>query len=97
VSLNLQLPHLYSFTVDEAASILQARSLEQLSYLFHLPLSNEAYTQFQTLQDTILNLPVSSDSDSWEVFGSTTNFKVSKAYKHFVGQHLVFLENVLSF
>jgi hypothetical protein len=66
-------------------------------------LSIEAFAQFQTLQDFLINLPDSSDPDSWEVFGSISNFKVSKAYKHFVGEHLVLscdqktLENVLSF
>jgi hypothetical protein len=86
VPLNMQLPHLYSFTVNEVVSIHQAKSLEQLLALFHLPLSNEAFAQFQTLQDFMINLPDSSDSDSWEVFGSNTIFKVCKAYKHFVGQ-----------
>jgi hypothetical protein len=90
IPLNLQLPHLFSFVVDENASVLQVRTLEQLSSHFHLPLSNEAFAQFQTLQDLMVNLPVGNDSDSWEVFGSATNFKVSPAYKHIVGQHVVY-------
>jgi hypothetical protein len=89
VSLNLQFSHLYSFTVNESISLHQMKSLEHLSDLFHLPLSNEEFAQFQVLQDVILNIPDSADPDSWEVFGNNTSFKVSKAYKHFVGQHLV--------
>jgi hypothetical protein len=57
--------------------------------LFHLPLANEAFAQFQALQEFLLNIPDSADSDSWEVLRNNTNFKVSKEYKHFVGQHLV--------
>jgi mannosylglycoprotein endo-beta-mannosidase len=56
VPLNMQLPHLYSFTVNEVVSIHQGKYLEQLSALFHLPLSNEAFAQFQTLQDFMMNL-----------------------------------------
>jgi hypothetical protein len=89
VPLNLQFSHLYSFTVNETVSLHQAKSLEHLSDLFHLPLSNEAFAQFQVLQEVLLNISDSVDPDSWEVFGNNTSFKVSKAYKHFVGQHLV--------
>jgi hypothetical protein len=89
VPLNLQFSHLYSFTFNEIVSLYQAKSLEILSDLFHLPLSNEAFAQFQVLQEILLNIPDSADPDSWDVFGNNTSFKVSKAYKHFVGQHLV--------
>jgi hypothetical protein len=45
----------------------------------------------------LLSLPDSADSDSWEVFGSNTNFRVSKAYKNFVGPcYQEALENMLS-
>jgi hypothetical protein len=79
VSLNLQFSHLYSFTVNESVSLHQAKSLEHMSDLFHLPLSNEAFAQFQVLQEVILNIPDSAEPDSWEVFGNSASFKVSKA------------------
>jgi hypothetical protein len=81
IPLNLQFPHLYSFAVIENAYVLQIRTLEQLSSHFHLPLSNEAFAQFQILQDLLLNLSMDNDSDTWEVFGSVSNFKIFQAYK----------------
>jgi mannosylglycoprotein endo-beta-mannosidase len=54
VPINLQLPHLFSFTVNDGVSIHQAKILEHLSELFHLPLSIKAFAQFQTLQDFLI-------------------------------------------
>lgn len=47
-------PHLYSFAKDGNISTLDTTLVEDLSELFRLPLSEEAYSQFQEMEDLAL-------------------------------------------
>lgn len=53
--------------------------------MFHLPLSNEAYSQFQQLQIQIQNLQIDSDPDHWHYIWGSNVFSSSKAYKSLSG------------
>jgi hypothetical protein len=86
--LKFQLPRLFSFAKSEDPSVLQTLNLNALEDLFHLPLSVEAFAEFNTLQGLLEDLPISHATDSWSVFGSSTSFNVSKAYKAQMGQHI---------
>jgi hypothetical protein len=44
--LNQLYPHLFSFTINENITLFSVLELNELEDLFHLPLSEEAYTQF---------------------------------------------------
>jgi hypothetical protein len=78
-SLKQQLPHLFSFAKFGNSSVLQAIGLDALEELFHLPLSVEAFAEFNTLLGPLEDLPNSQANDSWSAFGSSTSFKVSAA------------------
>jgi hypothetical protein len=52
-----------------------------------LPLSTEAFSEFQLLEDIFESLPLSSGSGQWIAFGSDSHFKVSNAYKQAMGSH----------
>ena len=44
------MPHLFSFTKNTLLSVQEAINLEYLEDLFHLPLSTQAYEEFQQLE-----------------------------------------------
>lgn len=58
-------PHLFSFAKSHFVSLHTAVTSEHLEDLFHLPLSAEAFTQFQTLQTALQTLHLSDSHDSW--------------------------------
>jgi hypothetical protein len=74
------LPYLFSFAKNEDASSHTAIYSADLSEFFHLPLSDEALDELYGLQTIVTGLEAQHTPDPWEVFGSTTSFKVSKAY-----------------
>jgi hypothetical protein len=86
--LKWQLPHLFSFAKHEFSSathFLNLQTLEDLGEHFHLPLSEEAFSELLQLQAILLNFPSNMVDDTWLAFNSATSFKVSKAYQHIVG------------
>jgi hypothetical protein len=47
-----------------------------LHYIFHLPLSGEAYIQFQELQNLVQDINIQQQADQWTyLWGSATLFK----------------------
>lgn len=75
-----------SFAKDKSITAFQMKQAHlQLPNLFHLPLSETAYEQFQELQVTLDNLDVAQEKDTWTYIWGQPNFKVSKAYKHLMG------------
>lgn len=85
IPLQKTLPHLFSFAQNEVASVHTAISSTDLSQLFHLPLSDEALDELYELQTLVNSLEVQQAPDSWEMFISTSTFRVSKAYKSQLG------------
>jgi hypothetical protein len=80
-------PHLFSFAKSHFVSLHTAVTSEHLEDLFHLPLSAEAFTQFQTLQTALQTLHLSDSHDSWTYSWGNAGFSSRKVYKHLVGHH----------
>lgn len=60
--------------------------VEDLSELYHLPLSKEAYTQFQEMEELILSLQLTDSHDVWQSLAGDLYFKLSKVYQILVGE-----------
>ena len=86
--LQQEYPHLYSFVQDATLTVQQVLSTEYLEYLFHLPLSNQAYQQFLLLEEVCHDLRQSEFlhmSDTWSYIWGNSNFSASKAYRVIIG------------
>jgi hypothetical protein len=59
-------PHLFSFTTNENISLFSALELNELEDPFHLPLSEEAYTQFCDLNIYMQAFQHSGEANQWE-------------------------------
>lgn len=53
--------------------------------LFSLPLSSQAFLQFQELQDELLNLKTHDLNDSWTYIWNSSNFSAARVYKQLSG------------
>jgi hypothetical protein len=63
--LNARFPRLFSFVRNENVSTEFAFGQEDLSSMFHLPLSHAAFTELGQLQQLMHDNPLSSQEDSW--------------------------------
>lgn len=61
----LQFPELYSFAKDKSISLSKAHSSDPLCELFSLPLSVEAFGQFQNLQLKFSEVTLNEMNDVW--------------------------------
>jgi hypothetical protein len=66
-----------------------AASMTLLQNLFHLPLSSEAYVQFQNLSAAPQSLQLQQGNDAWTFIWGTNFFQSRKVYKHFIGHRYV--------
>jgi hypothetical protein len=76
---------LFSFARNRNISVASFLSNNTLEAQFHLPLSEQAFQEFQSLQDLIQALQVdsntnSSSKDSWEYIWGSKNYYSSKCY-----------------
>jgi hypothetical protein len=78
-------PRLFSFTKDKLISVAKFLSTEQLGDLFHLPLSNDAWQEYQALQVILQEIQVTKgDKDCWKYIWGNSDYSASKFYKlHF--------------
>jgi hypothetical protein len=81
--LHHSLPHLASFAKTLETSVQQALLLEDLSDLFHLPLTEAAYLEYITLSDLLQSFDSVDESDIWS-YPWGVNYSVSKAYAFFM-------------
>lgn len=81
--LQFEYPELYSFAKNKATSVSHLFSQQQLESLFWLPLSTEAFQQFQIVQSFIEHFPLNDQQDRWSSLGG--KFSASKAYKFLIG------------
>jgi hypothetical protein len=58
---------------------------EPFHYLFHLPLSEEAYAQMLPLDLRVNNQQVTTEDDVWTYIWGNPHFSSQKSYKHLVG------------
>jgi hypothetical protein len=78
-------PELYSFMVIRDISVQQARSVDDLHNLFQLPLSAEAFQQYEVLLQDLDSLDSLQESDKWAYIWGSCQFLVNKAYSSLVG------------
>jgi hypothetical protein len=89
----LALPELYSFTKKPKISIKDATAASSFTSLFNLPLSVEAYGQFQLIQNLLQSLQLSGNPDTWKYIWGNSTFTSKRAYCHLRGSsqsHLIF-------
>lgn len=83
-----QFPELYSFCRDRSISLKAAIAQPLPKDLFHVPLTTEAYTQFQQLVQSFQNLQLQHTPDRWSyTWGST--YSSSRAYRYLIGHRQV--------
>lgn len=74
-------PHLFSFAKNQQLSILDLWQTDDLTEHFHLPLSEEAYEQFQELEQFLQDLTITTEYDQWQLPVGANCYKVSTVYK----------------
>jgi hypothetical protein len=58
-----KLPRLFSFAKTQKSSVAMFLETPNLIEHFHLPLSEQAYQEFQELQDSVQNIQVNEDGN----------------------------------
>jgi hypothetical protein len=81
--------HLFSFTINENIRLCSVLELSEFEELFHLPLSEEAYTQFCELNIYLRAIQTTNDSDQWKYIWGSGQYRASKAYKSIIGSRLI--------
>jgi len=75
----------FSYAKDIYLSVYNFQGTEHLYHFFHLPLLDEAYSQYQELQSLVQNIFFEHRADQWlYLWGSST-----KAYRHLIGHRTV--------
>lgn len=81
-------PELFSFAKTQHISLRTTVQTGSLDDLFHLPLSMEAFEQFQEFRNILQPLQLLQGNDVWTyVWG--TNFSSNQAYKQLIGPQYV--------
>lgn len=83
--LKLQFPELYSFAKKPDISLRSAASVSPIANLFNLPLSIEAFEQFQQVNEIFRNLQLEDGKDTWFYIWGNPNFTSRRAYRHLIG------------
>jgi hypothetical protein len=78
-------PHLYSFTNQENITLQFVLQVNDLQDLFHLALSEEAYTQFCDLHIYLQGVQITNNFGQWKYIWGSNQYSASKAYKHLIG------------
>jgi hypothetical protein len=74
-------PRIFSYVLDDKLTAEEVYAIDDITQLFHLPLSSQAYEELQELSFQMRRNPLSVGNDSWVyVWGST--YTASKYYKH---------------
>jgi len=74
-------PRLFSFAKNKKISVLQFLSNNNLQSQFHLPLSEQAYQEYQRMQDYIQSIQVQQNTkDSWHYIWGSNSYIPSKFY-----------------
>jgi hypothetical protein len=83
--LNQAFPHLFSYVKDQRLTVSQVAQTTILSDIFHLPLSEDAFQQFQELGVKLSDLHLNDESDRWMYIWGSAEFTPHKAYKQLKG------------
>jgi hypothetical protein len=71
---------LYSFSTEREITVNQAKSMRALHDIFQLPMSPEAFQQYNSLREEIDFLEITQETDNWIYIWGTSKFLVHKAY-----------------
>jgi hypothetical protein len=82
------LPELYSFLAKREITVNQAKSMMDLYDIFQLPMTLEAFQQYNSLWEEIDFLEITQEIDNWIYIWGTSQFSVHKAYIALYG-HMV--------
>jgi hypothetical protein len=77
---NQAYPELFSFAKAQHISLSVALSTMPRQTLFHLPLSNEAFGQFQELSNTLDNIQPTHSNDIWSYTWGSSFYSSKQAY-----------------
>jgi hypothetical protein len=86
--LHLKFPHLITFAKRTDISVNKVMQMEFLQDLFHLPLSQQAFAEFEQLEnlcDPTQFQTLSHQEDSWSYIWGSDKFSTTKAYKLLIG------------
>jgi hypothetical protein len=79
-------PRIFSYALDDKLTAEEVYAVDDITQLFHLPLSSQAYEELQELSSHMRRNPLAVGKDSWiYVWGST--YTASKYYKH-IHEHI---------
>jgi len=81
-------PELFSFVHNQNSSYWAANT-QDFYDLFHLPLSPEAFAQYQILQAEVQNVTLNNNPDQWSYLWGSVLFSSSRSYKHLIGHHQI--------
>jgi len=74
-------PRLYTFAKNKNISVVQFLTNNTLEIQFHLPLSEQAYHEYQSLQDYLQIIQVQQeDKDTWQYIWGNNTYSSSKLY-----------------
>jgi hypothetical protein len=82
-------PHLHSFAINQEIKLSKVLNEESFQNLFHLPLSEEAFSQFSELELFLQTLNTTNSPDTWSYIWGSKEYSSKKAYKHFTGSSAV--------
>jgi hypothetical protein len=82
-----EFPRSYFFVKNKSISVSKAFSFHAVTEMFHLPLSQTAFDQVQTLQQMMQATELSNDEDIWVYTRGATKFSSSTMYKKLIGHH----------
>jgi retron-type reverse transcriptase len=81
--LNLKYPQLHQFVTDKKISVSKALLTSDLLSLFNLPLSREAFNEYQSFSETLDQLRENTDQDDIWTYTWNGVYTSSKYYHHF--------------
>ena len=87
ILLSHQFPRLFSFAKDKLASVRDVIQLDSLTDTFHMPLSAEAFLEYNELQVLLQDISLTDATDEW-VCNFKESYSAKAYYTHsFAGIH----------
>jgi hypothetical protein len=87
--LHTNFPHLFSFALDDNITLKSVLAQVSLQDIFHLPVSEKAFSEFCELDIFIQSFQTTDVTDSWSYIWSSNSFSSRKAYNHLIGSQPV--------
>jgi hypothetical protein len=78
-----KLPRLFTFAKNQKISVAEFLSVADLTPHFHLPLSEQAYEEYQELLGIVQNIQIGQgDKDQWHYIWRSTKYAAQNYYRH---------------